>query len=473
MPRTPRFRVKLLAYVLLLGLVAAACSPAVEADATAAFQAALTQAFGTAQAQGATSAPPGVTQEAPTSLPTETPAPSPTPGGCDNAQFIEDVTIPDGTVIQPNADFTKTWRLLNTGTCAWDSAYALVYVDRDLLGTTQSVAIEGRIVAGDTVDVSVPMKAPAAAGAYRTTWRMRNPAGELFGPRIFASIVVPATPTPTPTNTATPTPTATPTITATAALPDLTLASIGVDAGNFLQVTVKNSGSGSAGAFKVRAVVSASTLIDADVASLAPGATTTLTAVSGAFTGNRVGTITLDHASVITETDETNNTFSLYANTIVPGESGSVKQDGTVSATIVAGDSGVTSGDLGRKAYLSWDVTPIAGKTIAYASVDLRPATVSGAPFTVLGPLKMIDDFWNATALTSSLYSTISGTVVMQLNGPDVSGTDLTARVQNSLNLGYPRFQLKFEWTTAINSDSTTDSVTFSSAEALLLVAYK
>ena len=45
-------------------------------------------------------------------------APTVTPfaTGSDNATFSKDVTIPDDTVISPDAKFTKTWQFLNAGT---------------------------------------------------------------------------------------------------------------------------------------------------------------------------------------------------------------------------------------------------------------------------------------------------------------------------------------------------------------------
>jgi len=50
---------------------------------------------------------------------TVAPATQPPPAGCDRAQFISDVTVPDGTTFAPGATFTKTWRLKNSGTCTW------------------------------------------------------------------------------------------------------------------------------------------------------------------------------------------------------------------------------------------------------------------------------------------------------------------------------------------------------------------
>src|SRR5512135_3467629 len=46
---------------------------------------------------------------------------------CDRAQFIADVTVPDGTRFSPGAAFTKTWRLKNVGTCTWSTSYTLVF----------------------------------------------------------------------------------------------------------------------------------------------------------------------------------------------------------------------------------------------------------------------------------------------------------------------------------------------------------
>ena len=51
----------------------------------------------------------------------------------DNATFISDVTIPDGTVLSPGRTFGKTWRLKNTGTTTWSSGYQLAFVGGDQL----------------------------------------------------------------------------------------------------------------------------------------------------------------------------------------------------------------------------------------------------------------------------------------------------------------------------------------------------
>src|SRR4030095_2873824 len=96
------------------------------------------------------------------SIPTVPPA-SPT-AACDQAQFIRDVTIPDGTVIAPGTTFKKTWRLRNIGTCTW-SGYSLVF-DR---GESMSPVADpiGTVAPGQEVDVSVTFTAPTVNNTYR------------------------------------------------------------------------------------------------------------------------------------------------------------------------------------------------------------------------------------------------------------------------------------------------------------------
>lgn len=110
-------------------------------------------------------------------LPTSTRAASPTPV-CDQAQFVRDVSIPDGTVFAPGAAFTKTWRLRNAGTCTW-SGYSVVFDSGDSMGGSSPTSI-GSVGPGQEVDVSVNLTAPAAAGSYRGYWRIRNSSGVLI-----------------------------------------------------------------------------------------------------------------------------------------------------------------------------------------------------------------------------------------------------------------------------------------------------
>lgn len=105
-----------------------------------------------------------------------------TPGTtCNSAKFVEDVTIPDDTVVNPSTGFTKTWRLLNTGTCAWTTNYSLVFVDGDQMGAPDKIFLTQQVLPGQTVDLSVNFIAPGVPGDYSSYWKLSDPAGNLFG----------------------------------------------------------------------------------------------------------------------------------------------------------------------------------------------------------------------------------------------------------------------------------------------------
>src|SRR5678816_1168467 len=80
---------------------------------------------------------------------------------CDSAQFVSDLTVPDGTAFGPGAAFTKTWRLSNNGTCTWTTSYSLMWVGGDPLGAAPSVQLPVNVPPGESVDLSVNLTAPA------------------------------------------------------------------------------------------------------------------------------------------------------------------------------------------------------------------------------------------------------------------------------------------------------------------------
>src|SRR5689334_7678495 len=81
----------------------------------------------------------------------------------DWAQFVADVTVPDGTRYDPGATFTKTWRLRNIGTCTWTTAYTMVFDAGTQFGSTTSVPFTSSVAPGGTIDLSVNMTAPSSA----------------------------------------------------------------------------------------------------------------------------------------------------------------------------------------------------------------------------------------------------------------------------------------------------------------------
>ena len=110
---------------------------------------------------------------------------------CDSMSFVADLTVPDGTYVDPGQNFDKVWRIKNTGTCTWDSSYKFVFVQGDPLGG-QNQSIGGSVAPGQTYDVSIAMTAPTTPGTYGGQWQMANGQGIAFGTRVWVQIVVPA-----------------------------------------------------------------------------------------------------------------------------------------------------------------------------------------------------------------------------------------------------------------------------------------
>ena len=100
---------------------------------------------------------------------------------CDQAQFVSDLTIPDGATLTSGTAFTKTWRLKNIGTCTWSTSYKVVWAGGDQLGAPASVNMPVTVAPGQLVDVSVKMVAPIAGGSYQGLWKISNTAGVQFG----------------------------------------------------------------------------------------------------------------------------------------------------------------------------------------------------------------------------------------------------------------------------------------------------
>ena len=119
-------------------------------------------------------------------IPTATPVPAtktPVPTAvsyCDWAAFVRDVTIPDGTLLNPGEVFTKTWRLKNIGTCTWTPEYDVVFYGGAQMSGT-AMQIPGYVAPGQSIDVAVTFTAPSNAGHYTGYWLLRNQYGGLFG----------------------------------------------------------------------------------------------------------------------------------------------------------------------------------------------------------------------------------------------------------------------------------------------------
>jgi hypothetical protein len=112
------------------------------------------------------------------------------------AEFVEDVTIPDGTVLTPGQAFTKTWRFRNNGTLPWGKGVKFVFVEgkydefqSEKMGGPDFVDVPD-VAPGQTVDVSVNLVAPKQPGRYRSYWRFKLGDGTWMRKATFTEIFV-------------------------------------------------------------------------------------------------------------------------------------------------------------------------------------------------------------------------------------------------------------------------------------------
>ncbi|HNN13503.1 MAG TPA: NBR1-Ig-like domain-containing protein [Anaerolineales bacterium] len=123
-------------------------------------------------------ATPTVTGTPPTNVPTVTGTSQ--PNACDRAQFVSDVTVPDGTTFAPGIGFTKTWRLKNVGTCTWTN-YSIMFDTGEKMGGPDSALIPTAVAPGQTVDITLQLTSPTTAGTYRGYWKLKSSTGVPFG----------------------------------------------------------------------------------------------------------------------------------------------------------------------------------------------------------------------------------------------------------------------------------------------------
>jgi hypothetical protein len=100
---------------------------------------------------------------------------------CRYAAKFEGETIPDGSAFMSDQEFLKTWILRNVGTCTWRPETSLIFVRGEQMSGASSSSLGKSITPNSTIQVSVPLRAPAAAGQYQGYWKLRSPEGVEFG----------------------------------------------------------------------------------------------------------------------------------------------------------------------------------------------------------------------------------------------------------------------------------------------------
>jgi hypothetical protein len=194
MPQRKKY--SLLAILACLALIAGACGPSPndrEATiATSVAQTVIAQNSLVPPTSALTATPvilPARTGETPAGAPTSTASAQPRPtfppasGGdaaCAKASLVDE-TVPDGTIMKPGQQFTKTWKIKNDSSCTWDTSYKIVFWDGEVMGGGYVYNFPQQALPGDTVDVSLQLTAPMEDGNYQSYWKLQTPGGSSFG----------------------------------------------------------------------------------------------------------------------------------------------------------------------------------------------------------------------------------------------------------------------------------------------------
>lgn len=100
---------------------------------------------------------------------------------CNRAQFVSDISVPDGSTVIPGAVFTKIWRLKNTGSCTWTTGYSLVFDSGSQMGGATPLGLPKAVLPGQMTELAVTLAAPSEPGGYRGYWKLADAAGGRFG----------------------------------------------------------------------------------------------------------------------------------------------------------------------------------------------------------------------------------------------------------------------------------------------------
>ncbi|HQF80606.1 MAG TPA: NBR1-Ig-like domain-containing protein [Flexilinea sp.] len=122
----------------------------------------------------------------------------------DKLEMVDDITIPDGTMLKPGQMFIKSWRIKNVGNKIWNNNYRLALAYSNPFNTpqmTHAIFIQPtelidfaistwnprqyNVGVNDTVDLVIPLQAPEQAGDYMVEFFLINSDDEIVPPKIW------------------------------------------------------------------------------------------------------------------------------------------------------------------------------------------------------------------------------------------------------------------------------------------------
>lgn len=107
----------------------------------------------------------------------------------ENLHYIDDITIPDWTNIEPGDEVDKQWQVENNGTCDWDYRYSLRLISGESMGVEPEITLFPAR-AGSKAIIQITFISPLIAGTFQSVWQAYNPSNQPFGDPLSILIVV-------------------------------------------------------------------------------------------------------------------------------------------------------------------------------------------------------------------------------------------------------------------------------------------
>lgn len=161
--------------------------------------------------------------------------------------------------------------------------------------------------------------------------------------------------------------------------------------------------------------------------------------------------------------------------TKVAAEGGYVEKEGRINAggCLYAGDTDANKSVYG---FISFDISSLAGATIQSANTVFSLSQQWGNPSAVFGSLALNDYYWGTRAIQLSdagASGNLMQTFALTASTFSCSNAALKTALQNAINSGRPRFQLRIHFTGFVtDSDSQWDGWEYQQSNVKLSVTY-
>jgi len=140
---------------------------------------------------------------------------------------------------------------------------------------------------------------------------------------------------------------------------------------------------------------------------------------------------------------------------LIASESGHVISGGEVVATQLA------FGDLNdnrvMRAFLSFDISGLAGVEVVRAELNFAPGVVTGTPWPNLSPMQLCEANYGARGLIPSDFNMPATLAAPAFDSKPSGPINLTSRVQSKISSAAPRFQLQCRFAHTTDSDGHGD----------------